>query len=321
MFSVVIPLYNKEKYVLRAVESVLSQSFADFELIIVDDGSVDSSLEVIKSISDSRIRIIKQANQGVGFARNRGIAEAKYDWVAFLDADDAWSINHLSELIKIINNFSSLGLVSTNFLEIDTMLNPPSIDEDQPENIRLIDYFLEASKPNTIVCSSCVAINKKVFHSIGGFSNRKTGEDSEYWAKIAISYPIAISDKVTAYYFRDTNGAMENAAKAKNKSKDITSLNDISACVNILIKESIENPAILKKKSVIKFINSRVLRKVKSAVVAEDFAIAKNYSRLALPQPDTTFIFLKLLQITPSLVLRKVKTRHSEYKEKYRNQV
>ena len=79
MFSVVIPLYNKEEYILRTVESVLSQSFVDFELIIVDDGSVDSSLEVIKNISDSRIRIIQQANQGVGPARITGMAEAKYD--------------------------------------------------------------------------------------------------------------------------------------------------------------------------------------------------------------------------------------------------
>jgi len=84
MFSVVIPLYNKEKYILRAVESVLSQDFKNFELIVVDDGSVDNSLISIKNISDSRVRVIKQTNQGVGSARNKGMTEANNEWMPYM---------------------------------------------------------------------------------------------------------------------------------------------------------------------------------------------------------------------------------------------
>lgn len=315
MISVVIPLYNKEKYILRAVESVLSQTFKDFELIVVDDGSVDSSLNIVKSISDLRIKVIKQSNQGVGFARNKGIAEARYDWIALLDSDDFWSNHHLSELHTIISTFPSAGIISTNFLEIDTNLNQPETCKNQPSNIRLIDYFFEASKPNTIVCSSCIAINKKVFNSIGGFSSKKLGEDEEYWTKIALSYPVAISDKVTAYYCRGTDGAMENAAKVRKVRKDIFSLNEISSSVNVLIEDSRKNPEILKKKSIKKFINSKILRKAKSAIFTEDFTIAKNYSKFALFQPNTTFILLKILQVTPNIALRKIKIAHNKYKK------
>jgi len=92
MFSVVIPLYNKERSVKNTIESVLNQTFQDFEVIVVNDGSTDNSLEVVKSFNDERIRIINQKNSGVSSARNRGIKEAKYEWIAFLDADDLWEI-------------------------------------------------------------------------------------------------------------------------------------------------------------------------------------------------------------------------------------
>lgn len=307
MFSVVIPLYNKEKYILRAVESVLSQSFTDFELIIVDDGSIDGSLEVIKSISDTRIKIIQQANQGVGSARNKGMAEAKYDWIALLDADDAWSTEHLSELAKIISTFSSVGMVATKPLRINTNLNPPTIDKGTPGNIRLVDYFLEASKKRSLVCSSSVAISKKAFDSIGGFSDKKRGEDLEYWVKVALDYPVATSDKVTAYYFRGTGGVTETKDESKQKRQHISSLKDLSPQVKIILERAIENPDILNENGIRRYINRKVFNAVIAATLDEDFSVAKGYARLALPQPEPSFIFLKLYQTTPNLIFRKVK--------------
>ena len=90
MISVVIPLYNKEKYIKRAIESVLNQTFQKFEIIVVNDGSTDKSAEIVQNIKDPRIRLINQKNAGVSAARNRGIQEAKYEYIAFLDADDFW---------------------------------------------------------------------------------------------------------------------------------------------------------------------------------------------------------------------------------------
>lgn len=315
MFSVVIPLYNKEKYILRTVESVLSQSFVDFELIIVDDGSVDSSLDVVKNISDPRIRIIQQNNQGEGPARNTGMAEAKYDWIALLDADDAWFINHLSELAKIINTSSSLGMAATRFLEVDTNLYKITNSEDEPSNIRCIDYFLEASKEIGIVWSSSVAISKEAFNSVGGFSDAKMGADLEYWARVALSYPVAISDKITCYYFRGTGGIMESGSVAARKESDIKSLKDLSPSVNMLVEKATENPTILKRNNIKRYINSRLFNGVKGSVFKQNIRRAKSLSGLALPQSNTTFIFLFVFTITPNAMLNNIIRLHSYVKK------
>ncbi len=91
LISVVIPLYNKEPYIKRAIDSILAQKIQDYEIIVIDDGSTDKSAEVVKSFPDPRIRLIQQENAGVSAARNRGIEEAKAELIAFLDADDEWT--------------------------------------------------------------------------------------------------------------------------------------------------------------------------------------------------------------------------------------
>ena len=93
--SVVVPLFNKARYLSRALNSIWAQEFADFEVIVVDDGSTDDSLAVALTHKDKRLRVISQANAGPG-RRNRGIAEANGPFVAFLDADDAWKPNFLA---------------------------------------------------------------------------------------------------------------------------------------------------------------------------------------------------------------------------------
>src|SRR5699024_6424946 len=98
MFSIVIPLYNKELSITNTLQSVLNQTFTDFEVVIVNDGSTDNSVEKVEAFNDPRIRLIHQANAGVSAARNKGIEEANYDWISFLDADDLWMENHLSIL-------------------------------------------------------------------------------------------------------------------------------------------------------------------------------------------------------------------------------
>ena len=104
--SVVVPLYNKEPYVRRALDSIAAQSFADFEVVIVDDGSQDGSAAIAAGYPDSRFRMIRQANAGPGAARNRGIAEAQGEWIAFLDADDEWLPDYLELAVR---QFRSLG--------------------------------------------------------------------------------------------------------------------------------------------------------------------------------------------------------------------
>ena len=115
MISVVIPLYNKEQYIERAVYSVLSQTFQQFEIVIVNDGSTDGSASVIERMDNPLIRLIHQKNGGVSAARNRGIEEARFEYIAFLDADDEWKENHLEIIAGLISKFPECGVFGTSY--------------------------------------------------------------------------------------------------------------------------------------------------------------------------------------------------------------
>src|SRR5690606_20866460 len=115
MFSVVIPLYNKELSIRNTIQSVLNQSYQNFEILIINDGSVDGSVDIVKNIKDERIRLNHQNNKGVYSARNKGIQEAKSEWIAFLDGDDLWEINHLEEVIKTMKVHPTEKVYVTSF--------------------------------------------------------------------------------------------------------------------------------------------------------------------------------------------------------------
>ncbi|MFY9718201.1 MAG: glycosyltransferase [Candidatus Cybelea sp.] len=117
LVSVIVPLYNKAPYVLRALESVAAQAVEDFEVIVVDDGSTDGGGDIVAGIPDSRFRLIRQANAGPGAARNRGLREARAPYVAFLDADDRWLPNFLSENVSILERHPSAAAVSCGWYE------------------------------------------------------------------------------------------------------------------------------------------------------------------------------------------------------------
>ena len=100
-FSIIIPLYNKENEMRRTIKSVLAQSYGDFELLIVNDGSTDNSVEIVNEFNDTRIKLLNQANRGVSSARNYGIKSSKHEYIALLDADDFWGKDYLLKLRKI----------------------------------------------------------------------------------------------------------------------------------------------------------------------------------------------------------------------------
>ncbi len=118
-FSVVIPLYNKEPHIARTLHSVLTQSFANFEIVVVDDGSKDGGANLVSTMDDPRIRLISQKNGGVSVARNTGIAHARGEWIAFLDADDWFHPEHLSVLFDCISADSEARIVASGYRTID----------------------------------------------------------------------------------------------------------------------------------------------------------------------------------------------------------
>ena len=116
MISIVIPLYNKEKQIVAALQKVFEQTYQDFEVIIVDDGSTDGSISEVNKFSDSRVRLISQENAGVSMARNKGIENAKGKYIAFLDADDEWDSQYLEEQINLINRYPQCDIFASNYI-------------------------------------------------------------------------------------------------------------------------------------------------------------------------------------------------------------
>jgi glycosyltransferase involved in cell wall biosynthesis len=209
--SVVVPLYNKARHIKRAVDSVLAQTYQDFELIIVDDGSTDGSGDVVREFTDPRIRLVVQDNAGVSAARNRGIREAKCDLVAFLDADDEWLPFFLDTVVGLRARYPEAGICATAYrcLKAANSWRPAFIDcPDSPQGGLVRDYFHSAMGPQP-VHSSAVMIPKHVLMEVGLFSEDLVkGEDLHMWGRIALRYAVAWSPECgTVYHLSADNRA------------------------------------------------------------------------------------------------------------------
>jgi len=205
MISVVIPLYNKEKSILNTVNSVLNQSYRDFELIVVDDGSKDNSLKAISSIIDKRLRIIKKENGGVSSARNEGIKAAKYSYIAFLDGDDIWLPWHLQVISRMIavNTDPCVGGYSTKFIKLKSLDGDWMPDVKITDKDFVIDNYLEkASASSGFISSSNFAVKKQCFDQVGLYNeNLSYGEDVELWYRLFKTHKLVINDTLSAVYF------------------------------------------------------------------------------------------------------------------------
>jgi glycosyltransferase involved in cell wall biosynthesis len=215
------------------VNSALAQSFAGFELILVDDGSTDGSLDTVGDLADPRIRILRQANAGASAARNAGLAAARADWVAFLDADDLWLPDHLAELHRIREQHPDAGLIGTAFLHSgpDGLFAPPPPGEGE---IGEIAYFEAVGRGASPLWTSSAAIRRDVFGALGGFNNDPIGQDSEYWARIAFSYPVATSTRPTAVYRRGTPGGIIDRARFRWKGRPLRTAGDLSSAAALV---------------------------------------------------------------------------------------
>lgn len=198
MFSVVIPLYNKEQSIQNTIQSVLNQSFQDFEIVIVNDGSTDSSASMVEAFTDLRIRLIHQENQGVSAARNKGIKEAKYEWIAFLDSDDLWKENHLEEIVQMMQIFPNEKVFVSSF-EFSDGRNMYT----HPRNSRIFkieNYFKEVLKEH-LICTNIIVIHKQCFNEVGYFNEAlNRGEDLDLWTRLARKFSIIKSSAITSVY-------------------------------------------------------------------------------------------------------------------------
>lgn len=208
MISIVIPLYNKEKQIAHTLQSVFKQTFQDFEVVVVDDGSTDGSVAEVEKFSDSRIRLIHQKNAGVAAARNRGIEETKGDLVAFLDADDEWKPEYLAAQYHLFQKYPDCSVFACNYEFRDTKGKiTPTIIRKLPftgEDGILSNYFEVASCSHPPLWTSAVVVKKQAIQAIGGFPvGIKSGEDLLTWARLAVNDKIAYSKISLAVFIRD----------------------------------------------------------------------------------------------------------------------
>lgn len=242
-FSVIMPLYNKAPYVRKAVESVVGQTYSDWELIVVDDGSTDGGGEVVGAIGDPRIRLVRQENAGVSAARNRGVAMAGAStsprdkshpptiptpattepnkeaalsreaplappYLCFLDADDWWEPTFLEEIAGLIERYPDAGIYGTGYYIVKNgkkRVAPIGVGDGFAEG--KINYCRVYAKTLCMpLWTGAVCMPRHVFDEQGGFpAGIKLGEDFLLWVRVALAHPVVLLNKPLSNYNQDVD--------------------------------------------------------------------------------------------------------------------
>jgi glycosyltransferase involved in cell wall biosynthesis len=209
-FSIIIPLYNKAPYIRKALETVCAQTYRDYEIIVVNDGSTDDSAVVAESYLQHAegicYTIISQDNAGVAAARNRGVKHASGQYMAFLDADDWWEPYYLARMAELIADYPEAGLYACNYVyykpgKTRVALNIPTGYINYPKA-----YYEGSAMP---IWTGATIMPKTVLEEMGGFPlGIKLGEDFLLWAKTALHYKVVFLNEPLAYYNNDVPANM-----------------------------------------------------------------------------------------------------------------
>lgn len=253
MISVVIPLYNKERSIKNTIDSVLAQNYLPSEIIVVNDGSTDRSLEVVQDLQSRLIRIIDKKNEGVSKARNVGIGSAQYEWIALLDADDIWLPNHLETLVDLVSQFPENQFFTTSF-----SVNHATAESEKNKGYLkgyLIDNYYDAfNKQSFIIHSSTAFFKTKSLQNCKGFDEQlHCGEDIEFWLRLFNNYKLVKSDQITSIYKMDS----ENRALGRN----IPFENDFASKINLERKDGLER----------KYLKDYLFSKIKTYLYKKEF--------------------------------------------------
>jgi glycosyltransferase involved in cell wall biosynthesis len=204
--SVILPVYNGQDYLAQAIDSVLSQSFSDFELIIINDGSTDGSVAIIEKLTDPRIRLFQQSNMGLAATLNRAISLAKGKYIARQDQDDVCFQSRFEEQINFLDANPDVGMVGTcaeiwvDNERTNRYLRHPVDDASLKFGLLFDNHFVHSS----------VMIRRSVFEKVGGYSedkSRQPPEDYELWSRVMKSYKLANLPEVLMAY-REVEGSM-----------------------------------------------------------------------------------------------------------------
>ena len=221
--SVVIPLYNKAPYVRRALESISNQTFRDFEVIVVDDGSKDDGPRIVAQYPDARFRMIRQPNAGPGPARNRGVAEAQGEYIAFLDADDEWEPSYLESSLGILSSYGDAASVSSGYIEYpfrtprESMWRARGITEG-PHRLTSNTQPLLAVHMLAYMSPWSTLVRAEIFRKWGGFYDKRMclyAEDAFLWLKILLNETVVFNFTPLVRFHVEASGLSKNLSGAR----------------------------------------------------------------------------------------------------------
>ena len=221
-FSVVIPLYNKERDIEKTLKSVFTQTFQDFEVIIVNDGSTDKSGEIVQALQHPKVLFFDKKNEGVAPTRNFGVHKANAKYIAFLDADDYWHKDHLENLYQLINLYPNAEWYASAYEKqfspsfISTMVSP--ILKKGTDWIGEVSDFFQNSLVDCLAWTSALCFKKKFFQKLGGFDTSITmgaGEDTDLWVRAALSSNLIFSNQVTSRHNLDGSNRISHSPTLK----------------------------------------------------------------------------------------------------------
>ena len=214
MFSIIIPTFNSALTIERALKSIINQTFRNFEVIIVDSESKDSSIEVISEFTnDSRLKIISQRKLGPSIARNTGVGKAQNKYIAFLDADDEWDPKYLENVYQAIKLNPNCGMVCCARYYKDNVTKNTNliIAEKYKGKILEINYF---ENPHIFSHTSSTVVEKNVFNKVGGFNKEQvTQEDLTLFALVALTKPTIYCGFPLSYYYGNVGGQATSRIK------------------------------------------------------------------------------------------------------------
>ena len=197
LFSVIVPLYNKQAYIVETLRSIMNQSCQDFELIVVDDCSTDDSLNLVKSLQIPNIQIIcHKINKGLSATRNTGAYQAKGELITMLDADDVWHHDFLSSIAKMVTDFPKASIFGAGFNELypngKKIWAKPKLPLFKKNGSFIIPDFFKSSLGMPLYCQSSIAYKRTVIEEVEGFNeNIKYSEDIDFFIKINLKYKSA----------------------------------------------------------------------------------------------------------------------------------
>jgi glycosyltransferase involved in cell wall biosynthesis len=204
LISVIIPVYQGEKLVLGAVRSVLAQTHTNLELFVVDDGSTDSTLAVLATIDDPRLRVLIQSNSGTAAARNRALACARGAYIAFLDSDDRWFPDKLAAGVAVLASLpDSIAIAYSSYYAVNDQGRLINLAPNRTFNGMALDLLLDGE--DFLMPSLCL-FDRRIFDTIGHFKSDCYHEDHEFILRASRLYPILSTGRRQVVYRQSTSG-------------------------------------------------------------------------------------------------------------------